>query len=84
MLPVTNVIIPGFRGNILQNAYEVIIEILWKFFVLYFLFFWSNQATMLHMPRQLSCRVMCKIVTWFDFFSSDIDTYIYKICIMMM
>ena len=27
---------------------------------------WSKQATILHMPRQLSCRDMCKIVTSLD------------------
>ena len=27
---------------------------------------WSNQVTILHMPRQLSCRGMCKIVAWLD------------------
>ena len=27
---------------------------------------WSNQITFFHMPRQLSCRGMCKIVTWLD------------------
>ena len=27
---------------------------------------WSNQITILHMPRQFSFRGMCKIVIWLD------------------
>ena len=27
---------------------------------------WSIQITISHMPRQLSCRGMCKVVTWLD------------------
>ena len=33
-------------------------------------FWWSNQFTILQMPRQLSCGGMCKIVNWWDHYSS--------------
>ena len=35
---------------------------------------WSNQVTILHMPRQLSCRGMCKMVTWLDYWNKN-NTY---------
>ena len=48
-------------------VFEFIIELLWKFFFLYWLFLWSNQVTILHMPWQLSCHGMCKIQPDLDF-----------------
>ena len=50
-------------GSMSQSVYKLI---LWKIFLPWFWFQWSNQLTILHMSRQLSCRDMCKIVTWFD------------------
>ena len=45
-----------------QKVYEPLMEILWKYILLSFWFELSNQVTMLHMSRQLSCRDICKIV----------------------
>ena len=41
-------------------------KILWKSLFLYFSVYCSNQVTISHMPRQLSCRGLCKLVIWFD------------------
>ena len=49
-------------GSHLINIFELIIEILWKLFLLY-QFWWSSHVTNLQMSQQLTCRVMCKIVT---------------------
>ena len=32
---------------------------------------WSDQITVLHMPWQLSCHGMCKIVIWFNLFNQN-------------
>ena len=45
-------------------------EILWKLILLQYKFLYSNQVTNLHMPRQLSCRGMCKFMTQYDHYSS--------------
>ena len=42
------------------------IEILGVLPLLLFLVYQFNQITILHMPQQLSCCGMCKIVTWLD------------------
>ena len=49
-----------------HKAFMLVIEILWKFLLIQFCFYWLNQVTILHMSRQLSCRAMCKIVTWYQ------------------
>ena len=49
-----------------QTIYEHKIESSWKFVLLLFCFWWSNQVMILQMPRQLSCRGMRKIMTWSD------------------
>ena len=46
------------------------IQILWKFLYLLSYSQRFNQATILHMSRQLSCRGMGKIVTWLDHYYS--------------
>ena len=43
------------------------IEILWKVCLLYFGLWLSDQITILHMPRQVSCRDMGAIVTRLDY-----------------
>ena len=45
-----------------QIVYEVIIKTSW--FLPQFLFQWINHVTTSHMPRQLSCHDMCKIVNY--------------------
>ena len=44
---------------------ELIVQV-FKKIVLFLLKKWSDQVPILHMPWQLSCHDMCKIVTWFD------------------
>ena len=63
--------------------YELIIELSWKFYSKQVWFWWSIQVTIVHMSRQLSCRDMCKIVTWCDhYFSCKSKTYFHKIWMM--
>ena len=49
-----------------HSVYELIIQILKKnkITLLSFQKLWSDQVTILHKPRQLSCRGMRIIVTW--------------------
>ena len=49
-----------------QWVYELIIQSLWICLLLLHDIQWSDQVTILHMPSQLSCHGMCKIVTWWD------------------
>ena len=37
---------------------------LWAYALFEPLFWWSDQVTILHLSRQLSCHGMCKIMTW--------------------
>ena len=44
---------------------------------------WSNNAIILHMPRQVCCRGMCKIMAWFRWLFFTKSQYIfYEIWIM--
>ena len=48
--------------------------------LLLFLVYQFNQITILHMPQQLSCCGMCKIVTWLDnYFPYNSSLYYYNI-----
>ena len=49
---------------ITQTVSELIAEIFSQSFLLQCQSWWSYQITHLHMPRQLSCHGMCKIVAW--------------------
>ena len=53
-------------GSNSQRVYELMIEILRKLSLLWLCFQLFNYVTILHMTRQLSCRPMCKIMTWSD------------------
>ena len=50
--------------SISQVFYDVIINI---FLRKSYRFWWKWLITTLHMPRQLSCRDMCKVVIWLDY-----------------
>ena len=67
-------------GWISQTGYELINEILWKLILLWFWVWWFNQVRILHMPWQLSCHGMCKILTWSDcYFSPNSNPYVDEI-----
>ena len=51
---------------VLQTVHEHTIQILQTICVAFDEKWFSDRVTILHMSRQLSCRVMCKIVTWLD------------------
>ena len=71
------------QWSISQRAYELMIEISWKFSLSQFRFSWADQVIILHMPQQLSCCGMCKIVTWLDHYIFYIRaTYFHKIWIV--
>ena len=53
-------------GSSPWTEYELIIHILSGQALIWHEKYWSGQVTNLHMPRQLSCRDMCKIVIWWD------------------
>ena len=44
--------------------YELIIQIWSRYVLLFHENSWSDQVMILHMPRQLSCRGLCRIMTW--------------------
>ena len=67
----------GFMAPCNQKLYELIFRIYRKFILLWL--WWSNQVITVHMPRQLSCRAMCKIVTQYYHFSRESGTYFCKI-----
>ena len=52
----------------LETVHDLIFEILWTFFLLYFS---NNHVTILHLSQQLSCCGMCKILTWSDQYYSN-------------
>ena len=56
----------GKLGGLSHAIYELMIEIFWKLYLLQLLFQWLNKVTIVHMPQQLSCCGMCKIVIWFN------------------
>ena len=60
-------------GTISQMIYELLIEILWKFFLHSFRFSLSNQVTIMHMLWQLHCPSIYKIVMWLDDYSLDLS-----------
>ena len=69
-----------YQGIISHKIYDLILEIFQKLFPRLFWFCQFNQATNLHMSWQLSCRDMCKIVTWWGHqFLCKGTAYFYKI-----
>ena len=52
--------------DLLQTVCELIVEISQKWFYVLSWFLRSDQDTTLHTSRQLSCRDVCKIMTWLD------------------
>ena len=58
-----------------------IIQILWKFVLLYrsFQFWWWDQITHLHMLQQVSCHGMCRVTWSHNQFSSKSNMHFYKI-----
>ena len=62
------------QEHILQRLYELITQISWRIILLLFEKWWSDQITILHMSRQLSCRDMCKFVTWSDYYNHTFST----------
>ena len=69
--------------TISQRVYELIIEILLKRFLFWLWIWWSCQVTILRMSQQLSCRDMCKIVTWFNhYFPCKSNLIYFKIWIV--
>ena len=52
------------RATISQTLCDLTVQILSNHMLLLHENYWWNQASILHMPRQLSCRGMYKIVTW--------------------
>ena len=56
----------GAMGLTSQRVYELIIQISYKFLLLLWEKYQPDHVTILHMSRQLSCRAMCKFVTWQD------------------
>ena len=65
------------QGYPSQRVYELIVEISPKFSFFLLWYQWSDQVTYLHMSRQLSCRDMCKIVTWMCQYYSVKATWIF-------
>ena len=56
----------GGMETISLMAYELMIQISWKFLLFEFLFWGSNQVTNFHMSWQLSCCGMLLFLTWSD------------------
>ena len=51
------------------NLVKILFALIWCW--------WPNHATILHMPWQLSCHGMCKIVTWSDHYCSHQTIHIF-------
>ena len=56
-----------YLGPIAQSVHKLIIQILLKYALVLRGKNLSDHFTILYMRRQLSCRGMCKIVTWLDY-----------------
>ena len=58
--------IKGFKDTFSSQFMGSLMKSCNKYKLLFLHNWWSDQVMILHMPWQLSCHDMCKIMTWLD------------------
>ena len=68
---------PGLQEPFLQRFYKLLTQILKQNLLILLDKWWCDHVIILHMSRKLSCRDMCKFVTWCNHYIYNYRSLIY-------